>query len=82
MIEPQNMAFIPKDAIWYIADILEEIRVSGYKSSSLHINTILIRASSPEDAYKKANAIGKAITAPTRTFSIRQFDASFVDFAI
>ena len=52
------MAHIPKNAVWYIADIIEEITVQGYKSCSLHINTVLIEASSPEDAFEKATVIG------------------------
>ena len=52
------MAYIPKNAVWYIADVIEEITVQGYKSCSIHINTVLIKASSPDDAFQKANEIG------------------------
>jgi len=54
------MAFIPKDAKWYLADIVQEIRVSTRKRQSVWINTVLIRADSPEEAYKKAHEIGRA----------------------
>jgi hypothetical protein len=51
-------AYIPKDATWYLADIVEEIRVEGDPRNVVHINTILIEASSPEEAFDKATRIG------------------------
>jgi len=53
------MAYIPKDAQWYVADLVEEIRVTGRKRQTVWINTILIRAGSPSKAYKKALKFGK-----------------------
>lgn len=53
------MAFIPKGALWYIADIVEELRVEGRKRQTVFINTFLIRASSPEDAYTKSLEVGR-----------------------
>jgi hypothetical protein len=53
------MAFVPKDAKWYLADIIEEIRVKGNRRNVLHANLVLIRADSPEEAYEKAMALGK-----------------------
>ena len=53
------MAYIPKDAEWYIADIVIEINVEDESENVLHVNTTLIQANSPEEAYKKAIEIGK-----------------------
>jgi hypothetical protein len=53
------MGFIPKDAKWYLADIVEEIRVEGDRRNVVHINLILVRADSPDEAYEKAMALGK-----------------------
>ena len=53
------MGFIPEDAKWYIADLLEEITVSGETKNVLHRNSILIRADSPEEAYEKAGNFGR-----------------------
>ena len=53
------MAFIPKDAQWYLADIVEHITVAGDKRSVVHTNMVLVRADSPEDAYEEAVKLGK-----------------------
>jgi hypothetical protein len=53
------MGFIPEDARWYIADLLEEITISGESKNVLHRNSILIRADSPEEAYEKAGNFGR-----------------------
>lgn len=52
-------AFIPRDAKWYIADIVEEVRVEGSRRNVVHTNRTLIRADSPEEAHTKAIALGK-----------------------
>jgi hypothetical protein len=53
------MGFIPKGAKWYLADIVEEVRVEGSRRNIVHTNRTLIRADSPEEAHKKAVALGK-----------------------
>jgi hypothetical protein len=53
------MAYIPKEAEWFIADLVEEIRIQGSKRNAVHINTLLIRANTPNKAYKKAIKFGK-----------------------
>lgn len=53
------MAFIPPDAEWYVADLVEEIHVTGRKRQTIYINTVLIKASSPQEAFRKAIRIGK-----------------------
>jgi hypothetical protein len=52
------MAFIPRDAIWYIAEEVLEITVEGATQNVVHVNYLLIRAESPEDAYEKALRLG------------------------
>jgi hypothetical protein len=54
------MAFIPKDAKWYIADIVLEFVIQDDPRNVVHINTLLIKANLPEDAYKKAIELGKS----------------------
>jgi hypothetical protein len=52
------MAFIPRGAIWYIAEVVLEITVEGATQNVVHINYLLVRAESPEDAYEKALRLG------------------------
>ena len=53
------MAYVPKDAEWFLADLVEEIRVAGSKKNIVHINYVLIYASSPNEAYTQAMELGK-----------------------
>jgi hypothetical protein len=53
------MAFIPKGAEWYVAEIVEEIRVDDDPRNVVLRNLTLIRADSPTEAYEKALRIGK-----------------------
>jgi hypothetical protein len=53
------MGYVPKNAKWYIADMIEEIRVQGDRRNVVHTNRTLIRADSPNEAYRKALALGK-----------------------
>jgi hypothetical protein len=53
------MAFIPKDARWYLADLVLEHTVDGDPRNVVHVNIHLIEASSPEQAYEKALALGR-----------------------
>lgn len=53
------MAFISKDAKWYIADIVEELHVEGEDTSLVHINLTLIRADSPDEAYQRSLEVGQ-----------------------
>lgn len=52
------MAFIPKDARWYLADVILEHVIGGDTRNVIHINMHLIEASSPEQAYEKAQVLG------------------------
>ncbi len=53
------MAYIPNDAEWYLADLIVEIRVEDDPRSVVHINTVLVKACSPDDAYDKALQLGE-----------------------
>lgn len=53
------MGFIPRDAKWYIADIVEEIRVEGDRRNVVHINQVLVRADSPNEAYARSLKLGE-----------------------
>ena len=53
------MGYIPADAKWYLAEIVEEIRIEGEVENIVHTNTVLVRADSPEEACERATALGK-----------------------
>lgn len=52
------MGHIPKDARWYLAEIVEEIVVQGDPRNLVHVNTTLVRADSPNEAYDRAQELG------------------------
>lgn len=52
-------AFIPEDAEWYLADCVEAIRVGRHQEITVHVNTLLVRADSPAEAYRKAMRFGR-----------------------
>ncbi len=53
------MAYIPKDARWYLADVVLEHTIEGDPRNVVHINLSLIEAASPEEAYDKAMKLEK-----------------------
>jgi hypothetical protein len=53
------MGYVPADAKWFIAEIVEEITVEGDARNVVHVNFNLIRADSPEEAYTKSLELGK-----------------------
>ena len=52
------MAYIPENAKWYLAEIVEQITVEGDPRYVVHTNIVLIRGDSPEEAYVKAEELG------------------------
>jgi hypothetical protein len=54
------VAFIPKEARWYLADIILEHTIEGDPRNVVHTNIHLVEAESPEQAYDKALALGQA----------------------
>ncbi len=55
----RKMAYIPKDAKWYVAELVMECRIEGDLRNVVHINIVLIRADSPEEAFEKAEQLGR-----------------------
>jgi hypothetical protein len=53
------MAYIPKDAKWYIAELVMEFQIEGDLRNVVHVNFVLIRADSPEEAFEKAEQLGR-----------------------
>jgi hypothetical protein len=51
--------WIPKDMEWFLADVIQELKVANAEDSAVWINTHLIRANSPDEAYEKALNLGK-----------------------
>ena len=73
------MAYIPVDAEWYLADLIVEIWVEDDPRMTVHINTVLIHASSPNDAYEKALALGKEqIGAPYLNPEGKRVESQFI----
>ncbi len=52
------MGFVPNDAKWFLADLVVEHRIEGDPRNVVHINTVLVRADSAEEAYDKAIELG------------------------
>jgi hypothetical protein len=53
------MAYIPKEAKWYIADLVMECQIEGEPRNVVHVDIVLVRADSPEEAFQKAEQLGK-----------------------
>ena len=53
------MGFVPKGARWYLADVVLEHVIEGERRNLVHVNTHLVEAASPGEAYKKANKLGR-----------------------
>jgi hypothetical protein len=60
------MAYIPKHPKWWLATVVEEIRVEGAKRNIIHLNYVLVRADSAENAYSKAMKMGKQASSDYR----------------
>jgi hypothetical protein len=53
------MGFVPPNAEWYVAEIIEEIFVADNDQNVVHKNLVLVHANSPEGAYARALEIGR-----------------------
>lgn len=51
------MAYIPDDAKWYIAEIIMECQIEDDLRNVVHVNIVLVRADSPEEAFEKAEEL-------------------------
>lgn len=56
------MPHIPRDAKWFIADLVVEMNInSGITNDNvIHVNIMLVQAGSAEEAYAKALELGRA----------------------
>jgi hypothetical protein len=71
------MGYIPEGAKWYIADIVHEFNVEGVQDNVVHIDTTLIRADSPEEAWEKALELGREENATYKNPSGRLVTLAF-----
>src|ERR1700733_3993714 len=55
-----TMSFIPPNSKWYLAEIVLEFTFEGHTKNTVHTNVVLIRADSPDDAYTRAEELGRA----------------------
>jgi len=55
------VGFIPDDARWYLAGLVVEHLIEDEPRNIVHVNTHLIEAGSPEQAFLKANELGHAV---------------------
>ena len=53
------LGFIPEGARWYLADVVLEHRIDGDPRNLVHVNTHLVEAGGPDEAYEKALALGR-----------------------
>ena len=53
------MSYIPPGAKWYLAEIVQEFKISGEADNVLHTNLVLVRADSPEEAFHNAEMLGR-----------------------
>ena len=54
------MGYVPKDAEWYLAEIVQELTVEDDPRNVVWRNLTLVHASSPEDAYTRAMSLGNS----------------------
>ena len=52
------MAHIPTDVEWFLAELVQVIEIEGEPNSILHVNLVLVKARSPEEAFDSAAKLG------------------------
>lgn len=75
------MSHIPKNAVWYFAELVERISVVGDPRLVIHRNMRLIRADSPEAAYEKALILGREAETTYLNPAGQQVSIEFVGLA-
>ena len=53
------MGSLSDEARWFLADLVLEHRIEGESLNVVHVNTHLVAAGSPEEAYEKSSALGR-----------------------
>jgi hypothetical protein len=51
--------FIPQDAEWYVATLVFSISVGSRRRVTVHRNTVLVEARTPQRAFQRALALGR-----------------------
>ena len=54
------MGFVPADAEWYLAELMQELTVEEGSRNVVWRNLTLVHANSPDEAYEKALSLGPA----------------------
>lgn len=54
------MGFVPKGSEWYLAEIVQELKVAGDPRNVVWRNLTLVHANSPDDAYEQALQLGRS----------------------
>lgn len=54
------MSYIPKDVKWFLAELVEEIKLADENATVVHKNLTLIGASSADEAYEKSMKLGQS----------------------
>ena len=52
--------WIPKDMEWFLAELIQQFEYANDDKRDVWINTILVKANSPEEAYEKALKFGES----------------------
>jgi hypothetical protein len=78
------MGFVPKDAEWYLAEIVEELTVADDPRNMVWRNLTLVHANSPQDAYEQALRLGHSgeteyLNSSGKLVTIRFRGLSFLD---
>lgn len=73
-----RMAYVPRDAEWFLAQLVEKLQIQGRKRNAVHINYVLIRASTPSEAYQKAIELGRRANGTWKNPDGRRVQRRFV----
>ena len=52
--------WIPEDMEWFLAELIQQFAYANEDKRDVWVNTILVKASNPEEAYEKALKFGEA----------------------
>ena len=58
--DTDSMTYVPPDRNWYIAEIIMQIEIEGDADTLVHVETKLVYANSPDEAFEKAIQFGRA----------------------
>jgi hypothetical protein len=78
------MGFVPENAEWYLAEIVEELTVADDPRNVVWRNLTLVHADSPDDAYEQALRLGRSgeteyLNSAEKVVTIRFRGLSFLD---